>query len=95
MCLACEMDALWYAEWERLAAEGAAVPAASEDAAGAEGPALTESAEASATALPPPASLGGAGSLPQSQLRKRAEETGAPPARAAAPRSGFHCEETE
>lgn len=23
MCLACELDALWYAEWDRLAAEGA------------------------------------------------------------------------
>jgi hypothetical protein len=26
MCLACELDALWYAEWDRLAAEGANLP---------------------------------------------------------------------
>jgi hypothetical protein len=26
MCLACELDALWYAEWERLAADGANLP---------------------------------------------------------------------
>lgn len=28
MCLACDLDALWYAEWERLAVEGAGAPGA-------------------------------------------------------------------
>lgn len=39
MCLACELDEIWYAEWERLAAPAgsAGVSAAvSEDPAGAE-----------------------------------------------------------
>jgi hypothetical protein len=45
MCLACELDALWYAEWERLTGAGSAgaagtagvSPALSEDPADAEG----------------------------------------------------------
>ncbi len=28
MCLACELDAMWYAEWERLTAERANAPTA-------------------------------------------------------------------
>jgi hypothetical protein len=45
MCLACELDALWYAEWERPGSAGSAgvpgtagvLPTLSEDPAGAEG----------------------------------------------------------
>ncbi len=38
MCLACELDEFWYAEWERLAAAGTAGGSAvvSRDPAGAE-----------------------------------------------------------
>jgi hypothetical protein len=42
MCLACELDALWYAEWDRLAAEGAAA-AGSSGTAGVQ-PAVPEAA---------------------------------------------------
>jgi hypothetical protein len=73
MCLACELDALWYAEGERPASAGSAgipgtagvSPALSKDPAGA------ESGEA-----------------------KGAGETPAVPD-GTAPRSPFHCEETE
>jgi hypothetical protein len=73
MCLACELDALWYAEWERPAPAGSArisgtvgvSPAVSKDPDGA------ESGEA-----------------------KGACETPAVPD-GTAPRSPFHCEETE
>jgi hypothetical protein len=83
MCLACELDALWYAEWDRLAAEGAtaartagAPPALADDAAGAERGALAESEETAAAAASPSSSL---------------KDDAGP----AAPRSGFRCEETE
>jgi hypothetical protein len=96
MCLACELDALWYAEWERLAAEGAGAPGSVDPGSVAPGtagvpPALAED-QAGAEA---------GGSIPLSQIREwvaGAGETPAVPAkraRPAAPRSGFLCEETE
>jgi hypothetical protein len=80
MCLACELDALWYAEWDRLAAEGAnaartaGAPSALAD--DAERRALAEGEETAATAPSPPSSL---------------KDDAGP----AAPGSGFRCEETE
>jgi hypothetical protein len=55
MCLACELDALWYAEWERPASAGSAgVPgAAGISPALSEGPAGVESGEAKGAGEPP------------------------------------------
>lgn len=99
MCLACELDALWYAEWDRLAAEGAIVPGTAgipqpDDAAG---PAEAEDADRGDAAFSPPASLEDETGMPQRQVREWVEDAGTPtaPRRPAAPRSGFLCEETE
>jgi hypothetical protein len=92
MCLACELDALWYAEWERLANDGAIVPGPPgvpqpDDAAGA------ADADRGAAAL----SLEEETGMPQREMREWVEGAGAPtaPRRPAAPRAGFLCEETE
>jgi hypothetical protein len=85
MCLACEMDALWYAEWERLAAQGAAAsatvgvtPAVPEEADGAEVARATEQAA-------------GAAASPRRESGDAAD--GVRDARPA-PLSRFFCEET-
>ncbi len=97
MCLACELDALWYAEWERLATEGAIVPGTPgvpqpDDAAGA---AVAADADRGAEALSPPTSLEEETSMPQREIREWVEGAGTPsaPRRPAAPRAGFLCEE--
>ena len=67
MCLACELDEIWYAEWERPAvpAGSAGVSAAvSEDSAGAE---IGKSTNAGETPLP--------GSTAASRTRFLCEET--------------------
>jgi hypothetical protein len=66
MCLACELDAIWDAEWERLAAAGntGVLAAVSEDSAGAES---DESRDEGETPLP--------GSTAVSRMRFRCEET--------------------
>ena len=99
MCLACELDALWYAEWERLATEGAIVPRTPgvlqpDDAAGAAGAADADRGDA---ALSPPASLEEETGMPQREIREWVEGEGTPtvPRRPTAPRAGFLCEETE
>jgi hypothetical protein len=99
MCLACELDALWYAEWERLATEGATVPGTAgvsqpDDAAGA---AEVADADCGDAAFSSPASLEARTDMPQRQIREWVDDAGMPtaPQRPAAPRSGFLCEETE
>lgn len=71
MCLACELDALWYAEWERLASAGSAgiSAAVSDDPAGAESeePKGEEAKSAGETPLP--------GSMAASRTRFLCEET--------------------
>jgi hypothetical protein len=64
MCLACELDALWYAEWDRLAAEGAARSAGS----------------AGSGESPDTAEMEGAGDLPQVDASGEAAGAGGPPA---------------
>lgn len=99
MCLACELDALWYAEWERLATEGAIVAGTagvpqSDDATGAAGAADADCGDA---AFSPPASLEEETGVPQRQIREWVEGAETPTARRrpAAPPTGFLCEETE
>jgi hypothetical protein len=85
MCLACELDALWYAEWERLAAEGA--NAAGAGSAGVppalEGEPASIDNEANAQAGGEAANAGGTPALP------------GVPEKPAAPRSRFFCGEAE
>jgi hypothetical protein len=103
MCLACELDALWYAEWERLAAEGAGLPgnagipsALPGDPGGAASVVSENAVEllvASSSSL-----FGGERGGPLAQAFEEARRAGGTPAvpgRPAAPRSGFLCEETE
>jgi hypothetical protein len=100
MCLACELDALWYAEFERLAAEGAGVagtacipPALSVGSAGVP-PALAEE--------PVGAESGESAASPRAQTCEEAEDAGGTPAVPGAggtpalrARPRFLCEETE
>jgi hypothetical protein len=109
MCLACELDALWYAEWEQLAAEGAGAAGAADPGTAGVPPALpgqagaeSVEAEGAVETFAPPSSLSGSetgGALAEVFAEaKRAGGTPAvsgSPARPAAPRSGFLCEETE
>jgi hypothetical protein len=105
MCLACELDALWYAEWDRLAAKGASAaghagitPAVAGEPGGTESVEVENVVEtfASLSSL-----FEGEWGGPLAQVfveAKRAGETPVVPpmpARPAAPRSGFYCEETE
>jgi hypothetical protein len=74
MCLACELDALWYAEWDRLAAEGAARSADAPPALSEESPRtadIMEGAEESspAQAVGQAAAAGGVPAVPGSPLR--------------------------
>ena len=85
MCLACELDALWYAEWDRLAAEGAARSAGAPPELSEESPATAEIIE-------------GAGDSPPAQAGREAATAGGTPAvpgseLQAATR--FRCEEAE
>jgi hypothetical protein len=87
MCLACELDALWYAEWDRLAAEGAARSAGAPSALSEESPGtaeITEGAEDSS-----PAQTAGAAEI----AGETPADSGSPLLRPAASR--FRCEETE
>jgi hypothetical protein len=86
MCLACELDALWYAEWERLGAAGAAVTAGGPPAVvqPADDPAIAGAAAARPPSSSPPAA--GAAEMPADPDQ---------PARPPALRSGFFCEEAE
>ncbi len=88
MCLACEWDALWYAEMERAASEGAggtaaAPPAAAADrgdadaAGGARGEEEAAGPPGEDTRVAPAGGRGGTGTRP------------------AAPRGRFFCEEAE
>jgi hypothetical protein len=95
MCLACELDALWYAEWDPLAAEGAgAAGNASIPPAVPGEPGRTESVEVE-NAVETFASLsslfGGETGGPPARVFVEAKRAGGTPA----PRSGFYCEETE
>jgi hypothetical protein len=86
MCLACELDALWYAEWERLATEGSA-PADGQAEAGVEsGVPQSQIREWAEGAGEAPAVPDGAGGTPAAP-----GDAGKP----AVPRSGFFCEEVE
>jgi hypothetical protein len=98
MCLACELDALWYAEWERLAAEGAntAGPPGTADgqvgAGGGSGLPQSEIREwVEGAAGETPAVLAAGGGAPA----VADSETPAVPMKPAAPRSRFSCEEAE
>ncbi len=107
MCLACELDALWYAERDRLAAEGAggagnagippAVPGEPGDAENVD----VENAVETFAPLSPLFGFGGERGGPLAQVFVEAKGAGgtsaAPgtPTRPAAPRSGFYCEEME
>jgi hypothetical protein len=105
MCLACELDALWYAEWDRPAAEGAGAAgnAAIPPAVPGE-PGGTESVEvenAVETFASPSSHFRDERGGPLAQVFVAAKRAGgAPaiqgtPARPAAALSGFYCEETE
>jgi hypothetical protein len=84
MCLACELDALWYAEWEQQAAGSAG-------AAGTAGvpPALAEE--------PRRTEIDGAEAAPQVHTGGEAASAGGTPAVPGkpVPRSRFLCEEAE
>jgi hypothetical protein len=109
MCLACELDALWYAEWERLAAEGVNVPGSADVPPAVPGePAVPGNAGPSPALSTAPGGMeGGAASAALTAwMGEDAERAGgtpafpdpavpASPARPGAPRSGFRCEETE
>jgi hypothetical protein len=82
MCLACELDALWYGEWERLAADGAAAtggvpPAGAQEA---DHPGTAAAAAARLPWSPPPAAS--AAEMPANPVKP-------------ALGCGFWCEETE
>jgi hypothetical protein len=85
MCLACELDALWYAEWERLAAEGPT-------AAGSPGTAGDPPALSGDAGLPP-----ASGESIENEVPARGEATGGTPEvpGLAVPRPRFRCEEAE
>lgn len=83
MCLACEMDALWYAEWDRLAAEGAARSAGA--ALSVESPAAVETTEEGTRDLPP-AQAGG-----ETATAGGTSAAGG----SAVPATRFRCEEAE
>jgi hypothetical protein len=84
MCLACELDALWYAECERLAAEGAGVAAAVSVApAVSHQPAGPEVEGTAAARLAPVRGAAGDGEVSADPVRP-----------APACRSRFFCEET-
>jgi hypothetical protein len=107
MCLACELDALWYAERDRQAAEGAggagnagippAVPGEPGDTENVD----VENAVETFASLSPLFGFGGERGGPLAQVFVETQRAGgrpaAPgtPARPAALRSGFCCEETE
>jgi hypothetical protein len=105
MCLACELDVLWYAEWDRLAAEGAGaagnagIPPARPGELGGTDSVEVENAVETFAPLSSPFGGERGGTLAQVFVEaKRAGGTPAAPgtpARPAAPRSGFSCEETE
>jgi hypothetical protein len=93
MCLACELDALWYADWEQQAAAGAVgsagiTPALSGDPGGME---TVEAAKVGEPPAAPPASFGGEGAGPQARFVETAKRPGGAPAL----RSRFLCEEAE
>jgi hypothetical protein len=99
MCLACELDALWYAEWDRLAAEGAGAagnagipPAFPGEPGGTEGVDVENAVEtfASLSSL-----FVGERDGPLAQVFVEAKRAGGTPARPAAARPDFYCEETE
>jgi hypothetical protein len=105
MCLACELDVLWYAEWDRVAAEGAGAagdagipPAVPGEPGGTERIEVENVVE---TLASPSSLFGGERGGPLAQVfveaRRAGETPAAPgaPVRPAAPRSGFFCEETE
>jgi hypothetical protein len=79
MCLACELDALWYAEWERLGTAATAGPP----------PAVAQEAD-----HPETAGAAAARQPPSSPQAARAAEMPADPVKPAH-RSGFFCEETQ
>jgi len=74
MCLACELDVLWYAEWDRLAAEGAARSAGVPPALSEESPGTAEIMEGAGDSSPAQAggeaaTAGGTPAVPGSDLR--------------------------
>jgi hypothetical protein len=83
MCLACELDALWYAEWEQQAAEGADAAETGKRGTAGVPPALSEAlarspvespAENNPAANPGGAEFEGAGAPSQAQAREDAEK---------------------
>jgi hypothetical protein len=94
MCLACELDALWYAEeWEQQAAAGAAgsaaVPSALSEATG--GIENVVAKKAGETLASPSAPFESEGAGPQIRFVEAAKRARGMPAL----RSRFRCEEAE
>jgi hypothetical protein len=91
MCLACELDALWYAEWEGEAgaAGSAGVPPALSGEPG--GMKSVEATNAGEMLAPSSAPLVGEGAGPQARFVEAAKRAGGTPAL----RSRFLCEEAE
>jgi hypothetical protein len=85
MCLACELDALWYAEWDRLAAEGAARSAGVPPAFSEESPGTAEIIDGAGDS--PPAQDGG-------EAATAGATTAVPGSTLRAP-ARFRCEEAE
>jgi hypothetical protein len=94
MCLACELDALWYGDWEQQAAAGAAggvPPALSGEPDGMESAGAMKAGETLASYLSVP--LGDEAFGPQARFVAAGKRpAGAPTPRAA---SRFRCEEAE
>jgi hypothetical protein len=99
MCLACELDALWYAEWDQLAAEGAGAagnagipPARPGELSGTDSVEVENAVE---TFAPPSSLFWGERGGPLARVFVETKRAGGSPAAPAAPRPGFSCEETE